>query len=590
MRKLIALEIIILIAGLCCNAQAALNGTVNPTINGTVLAIFNGTISSTPESFDAEYYVTQAGAGSGDGSSLANAMSVATFNGTSGDYSNDCFYFFDDITTRVVPAVYGTSGGQVTLDGYEEGDCNPLNEECTSSADLQDGMEIGDDSLGSTVSYITVQDFRMTRAGTAASVCFYVAGTSGSETDHIIVRRNYVRETNGTMIKYQYVNYSSTYDNKAENFGQNEIDAVQGVDFVRMDYFYVGNNDFGHNESTHPSGCTSANVVEGHGMDYGLLEYNNIQGAPNQAGISFKECCDGNNHIVFRFNKSHDNAGNGLGFGGDATSENTYGYFYGNNIYNNGLGGENSKRGAEFDFNSGYIWFWSNIVSHNTYGGVGAYSNLDSDHSLRYLYFYNNTIVYNGLDNTSLDRGGVVMKTGTNLNFLNNIYYMNNPNDSGGRHYNFYEAISGVPSVMDYNTSYHTAGSDVWYLNSAELTLAQVISTYTLESNSHYRDPVFTDPDGVDNTLGTYDDDYTLDSGSIESGAQTSTVDSLTVDVGNSDAWMIAQLSGKYSVSAGVVSMTLTEGLLPSTDWSGQPDSSKILIGTINARGAYVYQ
>ena len=75
------------------------------------------------------YYVTQSGAGAD--------YSVAQFNALSGDYSDDTFYFSGTITAIVDVDISGTSGGgYVTLDGYQAGDCDPINSECSSSAEL----------------------------------------------------------------------------------------------------------------------------------------------------------------------------------------------------------------------------------------------------------------------------------------------------------------------------------------------------------------------------------------------------------------------------------------------------------------------
>src|SRR5210317_1248675 len=76
------------------------------------------------------HYVTQSGAGSQNGSSLANAFSVSDFN-TSGNWDSnvdtdnnvigpgDTVFFSGTITTPVSVQGDGTSGYQIILDGYE---------------------------------------------------------------------------------------------------------------------------------------------------------------------------------------------------------------------------------------------------------------------------------------------------------------------------------------------------------------------------------------------------------------------------------------------------------------------------------------
>ena len=83
-----------------------------------ILILFAIILCATP-SWATIFHVTQAG---GVG---ANPLSAAQFNNLSGNYSNDIFYFSGTFSTRITVFVDGSSGGQVTLDGYEAGDCDP---------------------------------------------------------------------------------------------------------------------------------------------------------------------------------------------------------------------------------------------------------------------------------------------------------------------------------------------------------------------------------------------------------------------------------------------------------------------------------
>ena len=64
------------------------------------------------------YYVTQSGSGAGDGSSLANAWSVASYNSSSAPGGGDTVYFSGTITSTVAPNTSGTGNGasRLTLD------------------------------------------------------------------------------------------------------------------------------------------------------------------------------------------------------------------------------------------------------------------------------------------------------------------------------------------------------------------------------------------------------------------------------------------------------------------------------------------
>jgi len=63
----------------------------------------------------ASYYVTQSGAGSGNGTSLGNAWSVSTFNASSTPAAGDTVVFSGTITSTVSPNKGGSSGNPITL-------------------------------------------------------------------------------------------------------------------------------------------------------------------------------------------------------------------------------------------------------------------------------------------------------------------------------------------------------------------------------------------------------------------------------------------------------------------------------------------
>jgi hypothetical protein len=66
--------------------------------------------------FAASYYVTQSGAGSQNGTSLANAWSLATFNKSTTPTGGDTVFFSGTFTSGVTPAANGTSSAQLVLD------------------------------------------------------------------------------------------------------------------------------------------------------------------------------------------------------------------------------------------------------------------------------------------------------------------------------------------------------------------------------------------------------------------------------------------------------------------------------------------
>ena len=82
----------------------------------------------TPQTF----YVAQTSAGTGDGTSYDNRMSVLSHN--AGAFSpDDVIYVSGTITSTIIPPSSGTSGHPITYDGYYAGDCDPKNTYCPTS-------------------------------------------------------------------------------------------------------------------------------------------------------------------------------------------------------------------------------------------------------------------------------------------------------------------------------------------------------------------------------------------------------------------------------------------------------------------------
>ena len=213
------------------------------------------------------YYVTQNGTGARNGASLSNAWSISDFNNsvnwsTSNDAGKiapgDTVYFSGTFTTKVTPRGSGTPGNYITLDGYQDGDCNPLNSECTASALLtaeNDALHIG---LGR--DYIKVYDFRLTGN-------FKIDNYKGTDaSEYIEIKRCYGHDTNtnlllisGPSTAYR-CNYITVENNKWENFGRTK-DVAQGINFVYLQNFIFRYNYAGNDGN---DVCTSANTIEVH--------------------------------------------------------------------------------------------------------------------------------------------------------------------------------------------------------------------------------------------------------------------------------------------------------------------------------------
>lgn len=551
------------------------------------------------------YYATQAGAGTRDGLSLANAWSASDFNNLanwSGSESpgaidpGDTVYLSDTFTTRLIIKNGGSATGRIIIDGYEVGDCDPIVSECTSSAQLNAGMSVGNGTSGP--DYLTIQDFRMTSSVEVLDGLNMWPHQSGDADQnlmtHMVIQRNLISETKGTLFLLGDSEYSIIQNNKFVNFGLSGGNPAKAVNFIDASYFLVANNEFGDDGDSEAS---SANIVEFHGCNYGLMEYNHVYGAPSGVGMVPKEGFGGNSNLIFRFNRIHDNQGISLGgsgiyfrTGGAGSEYSQDMYVYGNYIYNNAY---NVFMGEYADD----IYVWSNLLTNAKRIGVGHFNDNVTD-----LFVQNNTISRaNTVEETDLTRSafsfaGNVTCTET---IKNNIIFECSPAGASTRKAWY---SGSTLTGMEHNTYYNSNGSITLRYDGGSPTLATLKSSYNFEDDSPVgteENPLFTDPNGTDNTHASAgsitvdyatDDDYTLQSGSpcINDGADLSGTVGI-VDLSNSDSWFETETG--YST----ITMTWDTALLPTTDWSGQPSSSKILTGDQDSygagweRGAYVY-
>ncbi len=524
-----------------------------------------------------EFHVTQTGAGAD--------YSASQFNALTGDYSGDIFYFSGTFTTRIdIEGIHGTLGHPVVLDGYQDGDCYPIDAVCTSSALLKQGMRVGNRAHGP--DYITIQDFRMTKDEDTSSCLeiypLYQSSTDSGSIDHITIRRNYVYQTKGTMFYFRQGNYGTVEDNKFTNFGQDGTDATQGIDLAALDDFVFQGNVAGHDEENFPSGCISANIIEIHSTKRAILQYNDIYGAPNQDGIVPKED-DDNSDIIIRFNKIHDNLGNAKANGAEHAGKgiqslnnkghkNSNLYIYGNYIYHN------QWYGILVGPSSDGIYIWSNIITDQGRDGiVSSYWDTGGGFTPANIFIYNNIIARNGvLGETDKTRGGIILSSGNDINVQNNVLWNNRPGGEGSRYYQVYSSV--IPSALEHDTYYHSSSATPVYYDGASRTLAYMQDTYGFEDDvpsGAVADYGFKDPDGADNTYGTVDDDYRLDGSNIDDGA----------DLGQCfDVFIQGQ---DYNICT-------SDALDPSTDWTRFPSPQTIRVADQNnygdwERGAYAY-
>jgi hypothetical protein len=388
------------------------------------------------------HYVTQSGAGGQDGTSLANAWAVSDFN-TAGNWDvdvaddnkigpGDTVYFSGTITGVTTIQGSGLSGNVITIDGYEAGDCDPLNSECTSSA-LWDDDHANHDTVNPGrfriigKDYITVQDIRMKDV----SYGIYVTADNTDHATYITIKRSHFEDSYASCIGFKSpagigagsnnvtIGGALGDGNYIKNCGYNRTPWSSarhdpgGTSFFEVDDLIVSYNEWDFDGySDDGNFYWASNLVEvGSSAQTDraknhLWEYNIFKGAGCEVGLDFKE--HGVKDIIIRFNIMHTNLGfinwyegqssSGAGVaisGGGPNNEGQFDvYVYGNLIYNNNEGIRISK-------DSTNVHVWSNIIRDNYFAGIYIH-NVTGDYTNRpqQIYVYNNTFDNNGLSRT----------------------------------------------------------------------------------------------------------------------------------------------------------------------------------------------
>ena len=549
-----------------------------------IIIIFTMLILSTQLTWATDYYVTQSGAGDYSGQpNFANAMSVATFNALTGTgYAGSTFYFSGEFTTWVEVGISGTvsadGSNDVKLDGWEGGTCTPVaSDGCGSAADLTIGIVVNEN-----VAYLDIQDFQV--SSTAAD---YPAFWILDGVNHLRIKKNYVYETGGRSINSTCTSgnpcdHVIIEENRVKNFARLG-NSAENFNFDYINYFLIKGNWVSMEEGF-ANYCDSCNIAASHSCHNVLMENNDFHDGygieDNSTGFALKESGQQSEWVI-RFNKFHGTTGAGITIGTAFEDPRVWNiYIYGNFMYDNrGFGG------SSYYYADNHYW-WSNLFINN--GGSGLHMwTIDGRDAPTDIYAYNNTFARNGdlnpLDTNPTDwtRGGYVSNAGSGHILKNNIFYNNRHTGT----YGYQQIGDSTGLTTDYNTLYHSEGTPIWYYDGAARSLATMQGTYAQETHGEVANPGFTDPDGVDNTHGTADDDYTL-TGATTVGEDLSAC--FSVDLSNGDAWF-ETLSGYGQY----VQPCIDDALDPNgTDWTTTPPT----VATVKrdtygwSRGAYAYQ
>ena len=469
------------------------------------------------------YFVTQAGAGTHDGLSLANAYSVANFNALTGDYSGDTFYFSGTITTPVNVQIYGTNGNQVTLDGWEGGTSNPVVDGENTNCCLINTDGVADYGINvEGQSYITIQDFRFTNNlddTTGIGVGWYGAifvhyPDQGYATDiwceGIVIRRNYIHDFSGRAVHLRQ-SRNSTFGGadgdgnyvwdcgvlRSETYG---VEDRQQLTIFDCEHIVVSYNKMG-NTASYQNYNNSQNLITTHMLRYALFEFNDMSNPQEDSCFSFKEGTSGGTHnnefIIVRFNHCHDSPGaNSYGVSPNWWSTDIY--VYANLLEECRAGGVSPAKEAE------RVYIWANILNQNTLRGVYTTKRTATPaFGANDVYVFNNTFYKNGFGYTQAENTALYITDlksgGGGLTAKNNIFVDNGGNANNNHVTNdWWTALA----TLDHNMYYDSSGTVTWRWDSAYRSLAYMQGLGTpQEANSSIENPLLNDPENGDFSL-----------------------------------------------------------------------------------------
>jgi hypothetical protein len=199
-------------------------------------------VAATGTSRAATYYVTQSGAGSQNGTSLANAWSVAQYNANSAPAGGDTVLFSGTITSQIVPNTNGNSSNRLTLDFTGATINVATSPEINISSRtyiVLNGGTFASTSSGTLIrfsgynsnSYVTVQGMSFTGSTNTANVIFLDA--TGGTAIHLIIQNNHVDSVTNFVVAEG--NAAGTDFQILNNYARSSIQNGQQVDVV-----YIG--------------------------------------------------------------------------------------------------------------------------------------------------------------------------------------------------------------------------------------------------------------------------------------------------------------------------------------------------------------
>ena len=441
-----------------------------------------------------KYYVTQDSAGTGDGSSYENSVSVADFNsGNLGELEGDTVYLCDNITSHVEVPDGGAIGNYLTIKGDYVGHKVNMTHRSSYGAIRISGK-----------SYIVLDGLTVNgyprdaqEDGQKNGICVLASVISGCH--YITVKKCIVSEYDKSLIRVG--RYSDNPENRnshitiggAKGDGNTVFNCGSGTGSVNIgvsktDTYTVSyNHIYGSGDETVGiDGITCENTTKG------ILEHNVIHGHREHLGIEFGEdgidlklCSD----IDIRYNVIYNNRVAGITVS-NYSNDNIR--IYGNYVYENMVGiliGQ-VKEGTT-------IKIFGNIVAScnraiTTCGGIQATAAKTGSGRIGYCYIYGNTLVYNSGPNN--DKYDMDVSNADNVYIKNNIFYC----DDIGKCLR--KSASATNIILNSNQYYYDDGSITVNWDGIDRNLSW-LQEQGYEVNGAEGNPFFTNYVGADYTL-----------------------------------------------------------------------------------------
>jgi hypothetical protein len=353
----------------------------------------------------ASYYVTQSGAGSKNGTSLANAWSVANFNASGTPTGGDTVYFSGTIASTVTPTSNGTGNGasRLTFDFSAATLTNPAISLSSNTYLTLLGGPVVEGSDGSTIikcAYvspgaghdITISNFTFTGASAGSSTFFSVGSCT-----NVLISNNTLNNVLSFVNEWQGKTHDITILNNSATTSQNitqQSDVISMGDTINVTI--QGNklinqspgsqSNSRHNDiiQTFQSGASQNQVPSNWTIAYNWIEEDVTDCADTDGSNSWTmiENTGGSNYIYGNVFYAPGPCQFGNGETMDSSQSSVIWY-----VYNNTYISPNGYPGIWFQ-NSGNLYFRNNVFQLANANGTYLVFNWTAGAAWDYNYFY----------------------------------------------------------------------------------------------------------------------------------------------------------------------------------------------------------